>query len=364
MLFLTLVSRLISAAILFLTTLTTPFDAATPHILLRWDVIHFQHIAQHGYAFEHEWAFLPVVPFLLSKFILAPTLVSLIVAYDMTSTMYQLSLHHLRSPSLARLATVLSLLPSSPATLFLVPYNEPFFTYFSYKGMLYCAKFRYVAAAIAFALAATFRANGILSSGFIFWGLVIEPFLQRRQACWPSVHAMRATILSLLPLIPFIAHNYAAYLSFCASASSPAPWCARSLPLIYSYIQSTYWDVGFLRYWTLQQLPNFLIAAPPLLLISIFSSYHLRWVAIASDRPFCSPSIAPHAIHALVMCSILALASHTQIALRFAAAMPITYWAAAWLLVEYPVWGRAWVAWSVLWGTTSILLWGAFLPPA
>jgi hypothetical protein len=56
------------------------------------------------------------------------------VTCDTTRTFYALSLHHLRSPQLAFLASLLSLLPSSPVTLQYAPYSEPFFTYFSYKG--------------------------------------------------------------------------------------------------------------------------------------------------------------------------------------------------------------------------------------
>ncbi|KAJ7188456.1 glycosyltransferase family 76 protein [Mycena filopes] len=363
---LTIVSRL-AAALLLLGPPLVLFDAATSHILLRWDAIHFLHIARSGYLYEHEWAWLPGLPFLLSLFptsVLAPTVLSLAVAYDASLTMHALSLHHLGSPALATLATMLSLLPSSPATLFLAPNTEPFFTYLSHKGMLYCARSRYVPAAIAFTLAAAFRSNGFLLSGFILWGLLIQPLLARKSLPLSSVPS--AVVLSALPFAPFVAHNYAAYLAFC-SADPPAAWCARALPLIYSHVQARYWNSGFLRYWTLQQLPNFLIATPPLLAICAFSVHHLRrWIKspAAAGYAFLSASIAPHAIHALFMCSILIFASHTQIVLRLAASMPITYWAAAWLLIEHPKWGRAWVAWSVLWGALSVLLWSAFLPPA
>ncbi|KAJ7129822.1 glycosyltransferase family 76 protein [Mycena crocata] len=368
LLVLTVVSRLAATALLLLAHCFSPFDAATDHLLLRWDALHFHHIARSGYVYEHEWAWLPGLPFLLSLFpnsLLAPTLVSLAIACDMTSTMYSLSLHHLGSPALARLAAVLSLLPSSPATLFLAPYTEPFFTYLSYKGMLYCAQSRYFAAAIAFTLAATFRSNGFLLSGFIIWDLLVQPVLQRKPINFKYVVA--CVCMSALPFAPFVAHNYAAYTAFCTGAQSPAAWCAKTLPLIYSHVQERYWNVGFLRYWTLQQLPNFLIAAPPLLAISAFSvhnlSHYLKDPA-APGRVFRSASIAPHAIHALAMTAILLFASHTQIILRFAAALPITYWAAAWLLLEHPKWGRAWVGWSVIWGALSIFLWDAFLPPA
>lgn len=35
------------------------------------------------------------------------------------------------------------------------------------------------------------------------------------------------------------------------------------------YIQARYWHVGFMTYWTVRQLPNFLLAAPVLVLSSL-----------------------------------------------------------------------------------------------
>ena len=122
-------------------------DANSP--LLRWDIFHFLHIARHGYVYEHEWAFFPAAPWIvryslallnwatksvaLSHFILAVAMSAL--ASETVQTLYSLSLHHFNSPHMALLASLLALLPSSPATLLFVPYNEPFFTYLSYQGM-------------------------------------------------------------------------------------------------------------------------------------------------------------------------------------------------------------------------------------
>lgn len=47
--------------------------------------------------------------------------------------------------------------------------------------MLACARKRYLHASIYFALAGTFRSNGILLGGFVIWDLVIEPWLDRKQ---------------------------------------------------------------------------------------------------------------------------------------------------------------------------------------
>ncbi len=177
-------------------------------------------------------------------------------------------------------------------------------------------------------------------------------------------NAIYSTLSVASIFLPFVYHQYTGYVAFCTSVNRP-DWCNESLPLIYSHVQSHYWNGGLFRYWTFQQIPNFLLAAPSLALILAFSLYHLKNVCLGrNDSPFLNPSITPHAIHAFITSCILLFASHTQIVLRQSAAMPFTYWAAAWLLVQYPTIGRWWVAWSVVWGLFSTLLWASFLPPA
>lgn len=119
--------------------------------LLRWDAFHFAHIAKEGYIYEYQWAFFPGTPFLMrigayllrqldpqvdetswKNILLSGSLAACI--FESTSTLYQLTLHHFQSPSLALLVSLLSFFPSSPVTLQLVGYSEPFFTWLSYKG--------------------------------------------------------------------------------------------------------------------------------------------------------------------------------------------------------------------------------------
>ncbi|KAL6308172.1 GPI mannosyltransferase 2 [Sparassis latifolia] len=367
------------------------------HPLLRWDAFHFGHIAQHGYVYEYEWAFFPGTPLLMrgaasvvrlfevrsaspetpgwEDVLLGGALAACLCSS--TTTLYRLTLHHFRSPSLAFLAALLSLLPSSPATLRLAGYSEPFFTYLSYRGMLYCTRSQWFFAACTFALAGMFRSNGILLSGFILWGVLVEPFLTTRKV--PFKKLAYAVALTSLTVMPFVSHQYTAYRAFCGGSATPAPWCISVPPLIYSYVQAKYWNVGFLRYWTPQQLPNFLISAPILALLFSYTTFYILHALIPrlhslllgrpSGRslpasPFLASSLAPHAIHALLTALTLLFTAHTQIVLRFAATMPLTYWAAAWLVVEHPRWGACWVSWSVVWGATMLVLWGAFLPPA
>ncbi|KAF9562765.1 hypothetical protein CPC08DRAFT_662669 [Agrocybe pediades] len=352
--------------------------------LFRWDALHFTHIASAGYIYEHEWAFFPAIAFLLRAFglqnahsVILFYALMLIVAWDTHRTLRSLSLHHLRSSKLTKLACTLSLIPTSPATLYFAPYNEPFFTYFSYRGMLFCTRREYFKAAICFALAGSFRSNGILLSGFLLWDLLIQPFLEEKSL--KSKSLLKATAYTSVVFLPFVAHHIVAYHTFCSADKAETPaWCSQIPPSIYTHVQSKYWDNGFLRYWTLNQLPNFILAAPNITLLFAFSVHHLasrlrsgsvsffKSAAAPSktNLPFENSSITPHAIHALVMTFLLVFTSNVQIVLRLAASMPIIYWAAAWLLVEHPKAGRVWVIWSVLWGTISTILWATFLPPA
>ena len=204
---LSLLSRLVVCVLVVSSSaLLSPFDSSprlvlsadvTPWTasLLRWDVFHFGLVASHGPVYEHEWAFLPAISLVMSwsgsvlaslgfsrpgwpALLCGGTLVAML--FDSTRVLYQLSLFHLRSPSAAFLATALSLISSSPAALRFAPYSEPFFTYFSYRGMLASVQSKWLLAALYFAAASAFRSNGLLLSGFIVWGMLVSPLLSAR----------------------------------------------------------------------------------------------------------------------------------------------------------------------------------------
>ncbi|KAG2364390.1 hypothetical protein BDR07DRAFT_1401578 [Suillus spraguei] len=283
-----------------------------PSVLLRWDAFHFAHIAREGYVYEHEWAFSALAGFGSSGWgTLLRGGAGMAILCDSTHVLYHLSLHHFRSPSLAFLSAALSVFSSSPAALKLASYNEPFFTYFSYRGMLACARSNWVAASICFALASMFRSNGIFLSGFILWGMLVTPFLTWQKDRLTPRRLLKCVLLTALPLIPFIHHNITAYLRFCRSSATSIPdWCTSNMiPLIYSHTNE--------------------VPSPPQL-----------------DSPFLSPALLPH------------------ISLRLLPSLPLTYWAGARLILDLPKWGKAWVTWSVLWGALSCVLWAVFLPPA
>lgn len=197
---------------------------------------------------------------------------------------------------------------------------------------------------------------------------MVHPFLL--SSTLPSLGVLFvAGFHTILPFLPSLLHQGGAYRVFClaeaAHRAQQSPWCNHLIPSIYTYVQRTYWDVGFLSYWTLSQLPNIALALPLLVPILSYTIPHtlslFHGKRLGSLRPL---TTAAHSVHAAFLSITLLTSAHTQIALRLLPALPTTYWAAAALLVERPRWGRAYVVWAVLWGVTSIVLWAAFLPPA
>eukprot|EP00198_Chlamydomonas_reinhardtii_P011508 XP_001700845.1 predicted protein [Chlamydomonas reinhardtii] len=168
---------------------------------------------------------------------------------------------------------------------------------------------RLMAATAAVAVSCGLRSNGVVNAGYVgHYSLRHAVALwpkSKARALWTALLGVVAAAVSVTPLVLFQA---AAYEAFCrrdahgaahvssaapagaydagvgsSSSSStgstggggggstgpydwPRPWCSSRVPYVYGFVQLLYWNVGFLRYWTLQQAPNFLLAMPVLLL--------------------------------------------------------------------------------------------------
>ncbi|KAI9442266.1 glycosyltransferase family 76 protein [Lactarius indigo] len=373
---LTILSRVSVAALLYLTSSYLPLFDASPHTvvapsstlpsfsssLLRWDAFYFTAIAKAGYSREQHWAFFPGVPSLLRfaasfsppvadpAFALARVaIVHTLIAIPTTRAIYNLTLIHFGSPSFR--------FPHRPS---LSPPREP-------RHVVLCTICRthlhlpLLCRDVRLRVQATPPRHAVL--------LPSPPHSVRTASFWLFTRRPRCLLHAALPLLPSLLHQHDAYRVFClapaANHAQQSSWCNNLIPSIYTYVQRTYWNVGFLSYWTPSQLPNIALALPlltPLLFYSIPHALSLfRVKRLGGLRPL---TTAAHSVHATFLGITLLTSAHTQIALRLLPALPSTYWAAAALLVERPRWGRAYVVWAVLWGATSIVLWAAFLPPA
>ncbi|KLO18377.1 glycosyltransferase family 76 protein [Schizopora paradoxa] len=406
-------ARAIGWTILILSSLLPAFDSSAALVLdrpffsflLRWDAFHFVHIAKEGYAYEHEFAFFPGTPSLMrfvsglmaffgltsdngfENLLVGGAIAGLasdtaiIVLYDLTNLIFE-------SPSFAYLCSLLFLLSSSPATLRNAPYAEPFFAYFSFQGMLFCAKKRWILASMFFSAASIFRSNGVMLCIYLAWGILVQPIVSKPGPARISHIPVRTFVycaaLCTLPLLSLGYYQYYAYQSFCLPSPS-RPWCSRTPPLVYTFVQAEYWNSGLFKYWTISQIPNFLLAAPVLILLFASSIYHAKNSLVLQFRlllvgqppltrntePILQPAVAPYAIHAFVLSVTLLTSAHVQIALRLASSLPFTYWAAGNLWVRASRseasdrnYGRWWTTWSIVWSLISLVLWSTFLPPA
>ncbi|GIL75979.1 hypothetical protein Vretifemale_5662 [Volvox reticuliferus] len=176
----------------------------------------------------------------------------------------------------------------NPATIFhAAPYSEACFTAATLAALywLHCRD-RLVPAMAAVAVSCGLRSNGVVNAGYLGHYCIC-----RGVAAWSASklgavgHMLLGVLAAGIAVMPLVAFQYSAYSTFCRGFMDPEvvsekavhptctlksrwprPWCASRLPYVYGFIQSEYWNVGLFRYWTLQQLPNFLLAAPVLLL--------------------------------------------------------------------------------------------------
>ncbi|GAA5836386.1 hypothetical protein JCM9279_000371 [Rhodotorula babjevae] len=411
---------------------------------VRWDSVHFVNIAVDGYTTEQQTAFMPGLPLVMrvggealhwflrrrgpvqgDEVVLAGLLATTLATTAAALCLHRLTLAIFPSRPRHALPTALLFLfaPSRP-TLHGVPYTEPFAALSTFGGMLLFAQGHDVRAAAAWAAGSAFRAQGaLLGAGFFGWKWILRRSFDGRNSNGEAFRRLalnlpRFALLSFLSAAPFLAFQLYVYKLYCPSSTTgdARPWCTQGLGLSYGWVQREYWDVGPFHYWTLLQLPNFLLAAPVLALSLTASwSFYTRnaravlhstlpflppsllpapapappTAAAADERPLTAPAssqlvaaLVPHVHLHTATTLLLVVSAHVQIALRVCATGPVVWWYAA-ELVEHGLRrergrgrgrgrdeeregraGRAWVRYVEVWGVVATALWAVFLPPA
>ncbi|AEO64180.1 450d1c96-0cdd-4525-a3d1-aefd0f7013fd [Thermothielavioides terrestris] len=389
-----------------LATPVTDFGRRLVARFASWDAIYFVSIARRGYRFEQDWAFgagLPLavrgllrgleqlglvasssagaeegtLPEALAGIVLSNTahLLSAFVLYRLGQVVW-------RDQTLSLIAALLHVI--SPAGLFLcAPNAESSFALLSFSGYLLfalscraeqrpaCRDLYTVAAGAVFGLATAFRSNGILNGIPFAWEVLRNlPRLPRRPT--DTLRRLLALGIGGVCVAAGSAGPQAvAYLRFCSgtSGAQPRPWCQGYLPSIYTFVQQHYWHTGFLRYWTLSNLPLFLLATPMLLILTRSGVEHL------TDRRVLVPgkpaesarllSLLQSAAAAQVLLAVLAVTSyHVQIITRISSGYPLWYWWVAGCLIRGEKTGSRIVMFMVIYASIQGALFTSFLPPA
>merc|ERR1711971_533816 len=82
----------------------------------------------------------------------------------------------------------------------------------------------------------------------------------RMKKSWDwCVLVIRTLICCALICLPYFAFERYALNRLCHGGVDAPAWCSGSLKSVYAHMQSTYWQVGFLRYFQFKQIPNFLL---------------------------------------------------------------------------------------------------------
>ncbi|RFU80259.1 gpi mannosyltransferase 2 [Trichoderma arundinaceum] len=308
--------------------------------LTRWDSLYFMQTAHDGYIYEQQWAFGAALP-LAVRGILQPfkmlqlvgnAAIEPLVAIIFTTlshlvavlALHKLTLDLFNNKRLAFVAAVLHIL--SPAGLFLsAPCGESPFACLSFIGNLLFATglqpnaatskriLAFLGAGAFFGVSISFRSNGLISGVLFAVEATRSLFTLFRQPSFSRLAILASLIIGGLSIAAGSAVPQAvAWLRYCKSdlvGVEPRPWCSRLVPSIYTFVQEHYWNNGFLRYWTPNQLPLFLLASPVLILL--IKSGLETLVAILAITHF-----------------------HVQIITRMSSGYPIWYWWVANSLID------------------------------
>ena len=196
-------------------------------------------------------------------------------------SLYNLTFCLFRKRNVALITSILFC--CNPASVFFSSlYTESLFSFLQFTALNYLERngmWNDVKSSFLFGLGCATRSNGILSCGFIAHRIT-KHFLNKINftstgssiisTMFQNLYSLSVTILKLIifngiVLMPFVLFQLYGYHLYCGSSTlnkARSHWCNKALPLSYSYIQDNYWDVGFLRYFEMKQIPNFLLAAP------------------------------------------------------------------------------------------------------
>ena len=165
-------------------------------------------------------------------------LLSLIPLYYLTKRLFPLD------PRIPVLSCILH--SFSSAGIFLLSGNtESLFSFLSFTGMtLFHSDYLFLTAVI-WGLAGLVRSNAILWTGFFVWeGLRMVPAVYEDH--WKGIGTMIGKLIKLglycvITLSGFGWWQYSAWKQYCQDPMMMPEWCKKTIPLIYSHVQSKYW---------------------------------------------------------------------------------------------------------------------------
>uniref|UniRef100_A0A674E607 GPI mannosyltransferase 2 n=1 Tax=Salmo trutta TaxID=8032 RepID=A0A674E607_SALTR len=333
--------------------------------LSHWDAEHFLFIAERGYLYEHNYAFFPLFPVILrglaetillplsgcltlhGRLLLAVALGNSALFLLSVVALYGLGCVVLQDRRLALVSSLLYCL--TPANVFMMAgYSESLFAALTFGGLFLLERGYTLRACLALSIATAARANGLVNVGFLLHSKCLHYI-------WIIArHMFTAALGTAVIALPFLVFQYYGYRAFCTpSLSLEQVYPALIQLAVDKGYRDVYWDVGFLRYFQLKQIPNFLLALPMATLGVVAAYMYYRdnparclrlglWDRGANKRPdkptpgFYSPRVFLYVVHATMLLGFGTFCMHVQVLTRFlSSASPVPFWISAHLLLLY-----------------------------
>jgi GPI mannosyltransferase 2 len=304
---------------------------------VQWDGNHFLNIALRGYDSILSHAFFPGLPLAIRMFGTPLTMLGVPVEYAFALGgimfvnlcfvlgalgLYKFSSYYLSDPEAGFRVSLFYIFTS--ANIFMSAlYTESPFTMFTFWGKYYLfVRGNFWISGLLFGFGGLFRSNGILAVMFLmFHGL-------------NSRRLIPAVIGSAISLCPYILYSIWSKNIFCVD--DPLDWCATKS--IYAFIQDTFWDVGFLKYWTLQHSGQILLMIPSLLVagvcvfqwvyrtlsaVLIKRSERIIWGVVSRSESW---RMLPFVAQIGILTLFTVLFANCQILTRLLTSCPIYFW--------------------------------------
>ncbi|KAI4482123.1 hypothetical protein M0802_013821 [Mischocyttarus mexicanus] len=369
--------------------------------LIKWDAEYFIHIAKYGYTYENMLAFYPLYPGIIritaiiirkilfvfnvhSSLILAAVLINYLCFIKSVSIFFDLSKLVLKNTNIAYKAAILYSI--NPASIFFsAAYTETIFAYFTFYTMLESMKSN-IFTIVPLGLSTLVRSNGIVNVGFliyfrfksIFNTLMLEIGSKKdhisiikfcnlvlKKRFILIINMFQLLIIVILSFVPFIVLQIYNYATFCKNElnmsilpihiveyarknnlvlqynATTSAWCHAQIPIAYSYVQEKYWNIGFLNYYKLKQIPNFILALPILyIMIKCIMEYYsehkmqffylgfldIKYEKNKIDKKY-PPEMFVFVIHGIFLTIFCICFVHIQVSTRLlCSASPLVYW--------------------------------------
>ena len=301
----------------------------------------------------------------------------------------------------------------SPAGLFLsAPFAESPCALMTFSGVLLFAKglaargqptawqdLLVLLSGVSFGIATTLRSNGIFNGLLLLEEAFRTLFSLRYGFRVSTVRHLIATGLGGMSVgAGFLLPQFIAWREYCyqpnADANLSRPWCQKPLPSIYSFVQEHYWfvfwlrsrvysnlrrNVGLFRYWTISNIPLFLLAAPMISLMVMSGLWALKHETRETNRSVKLekegkdlkdaseqfPIIRNLAVSQLILTLLTLTTAHVQIVTRVSSSYPVSLWYLA-ALARKGGSPRAvnFIRFMVIYAIVQGGLFASFLPPA